>query len=69
MKKTFCLFTCILLFTFTFMSNSSDAQLLSGYNQQFYTSVFSSAEGIAMPFLLQQGYKTMPGLRFIMTLC
>ena len=62
MKKTFCLFTSILLYTFTLMSGISEAQLLNGYNQQLYTSVYSSAEGIAMPFLLMQGYKTMPGV-------
>ena len=60
MKKTFCLFTSILLYAFTLMSGISEAQLLNGYNQQLYTSVYSSAEGIAMPFLLMQGYKTMP---------
>lgn len=40
----------------------AEAQLLSGYNQQFYSNVFDAAEGVAMPFLLQQGYKTMPGV-------
>jgi hypothetical protein len=44
------------------MTARTEAQLLSGYNQQFYTNVFDAAEGVAMPFLLQQGYKTMPGV-------
>lgn len=38
------------------------SQLLNGYNQRFYPTVFDAAEGVAMPFLLQQGYKTMTGV-------
>lgn len=62
MKKTYYLFTCILIYAVIIMLNRSEAQLLNGYNQQLYTSVYSSAEGVAMPFLLQQGYKTMTGV-------
>lgn len=52
----------ILLFVIFLISNKTEAQLLSGYNQKFYTSVFDAAEGVAMPFLLQQGFMTMPGV-------
>jgi len=34
----------------------------TNYNDSFYTSVLSSAMGIAQPFLLQQGYITMSGV-------
>lgn len=37
-------------------------QLLPDYNSSYYPSVLQSAEGVAMPFLLQQQYKTMPGV-------
>jgi hypothetical protein len=62
MKKIYFLF-CIFLLTILFNPGRSEAQLLSGYNQQFYTSVFDAAEGIAMPFLLQQGFMTMSGVQ------
>jgi hypothetical protein len=62
MKKTFLLLFCISLFTVLAFPHRSEAQLLSGYNRQFYPTIFEAAEGVAMPFLLQQGYKTMPGV-------
>src|SRR5688572_28078938 len=54
---------CIILaILFAATPDRSEAQLLNGYNQQFYANVFDAAEGVAMPFLLVQGYKTMPGV-------
>lgn len=53
---------CILFFALTAFSLQAYSQPLIGYNQQFYNSPFDAAEGIAMPFLLQQGYKTLPGV-------
>jgi hypothetical protein len=61
MKKVFSLL--LMLSTIALMSGKSETQLLSGYNQQLYTSVFNAAEGIAMPFLLQQGFMTMQGVQ------
>jgi hypothetical protein len=62
MKKPFFLFFYFFLITVSTVPKKSEAQLLNGYNQQFYTNVFDAAEGVAMPFLLVQGYKTMPGV-------
>ncbi len=39
----------------------------TNYNDSFYTSVLSAATGIGQPFLLQQGYLTMPGVTVIDT--
>ena len=39
----------------------------SSYNDSFYNSVLSAAAGIAQPFLLQQGYLTMPGVTVVDT--
>lgn len=63
MKNPFFLFISLFLITVSVISpKKSEAQLLNGYNQQFYTNVFDAAEGVAMPFLLVQGYKTMQGV-------
>ncbi|HAX49801.1 MAG TPA: T9SS type A sorting domain-containing protein [Ignavibacteria bacterium] len=53
-------FSLLLLFFFLATSYS---QLLPGYNTAFSEDVLSSAESIAMPFLLQQGVKVMPGVQ------
>ena len=39
----------------------------NNYNDSFYSSVLSAAEGIAQPFLLQQGYLSMPGVSVVDT--
>lgn len=39
----------------------------NNYNDSFYTSILSAAEGIAQPFLLQQGYITFPGVTVVDT--
>jgi len=39
----------------------------TSYNDSFYSSTLSAAEGIAQPFLLQQGYLTLPGVTVIDT--
>lgn len=62
MKKSFCLIIYLQIFLTAFLSLKSYAQLLNGYNQKFYSDILSSCEGIAMPYLLQQGYKTLPGV-------
>ncbi len=36
--------------------------LLPNYNSSYYPTVLQAAEGVAMPFLLQQQYKSMPGV-------
>lgn len=54
------LFSLLFLFT-SFVSSFS--QLLPGYNTAFSNDVLSSAESIAMPFLLQQGVKVLPGVQ------
>lgn len=59
-KKIF--FFCVLLLSAVLLPNAVNSQLLTGYNQRFYPTVFDAAEGVAMPFLLQQGYKTMTGV-------
>jgi hypothetical protein len=61
MKEKLFLF-CFILVCCVF-STESNAQLLEGYNTRFYPTVFDAAENIAMPFLLQQGYKTLPGVQ------
>ena len=62
MNKYFISLSVILLIVISSIPKRTDAQLLNGYNQQLYTSVFDAAEGVAMPFLLQQGYMTLPGV-------
>ena len=39
----------------------------SSYNDSIYTSILSAAIGISQPFLLQQGYITMPGVTVVDT--
>ena len=39
----------------------------TGYNDSFYNSVLEAAIGIAQPFLLQQGFFTMPGVTVVDT--
>ena len=39
----------------------------TGYNDSFYNSVLEAAIGIAQPFLLQQGFFTMPGVKVVDT--
>ena len=36
--------------------------LLPNYNGNFYPSVLAAAQGVGTPFLLEQGYMTMPGV-------
>ena len=55
-------FYAIAVFFIISLPLRSEAQLLNGYNNQLYSTVFDAAEGVAMPFLLQQGYMTMPGV-------
>ncbi len=41
----------------------STAQLLPAYNNAFYNSVLSAAEGVGEPFLLLQGYTFLKGVK------
>lgn len=41
---------------------ASSERLASNYNSAFYTTVLSAAQGIANPFLIQQGYITSTGV-------
>jgi hypothetical protein len=43
-------------------SNLSERQINKAYNKAFYTTVLDAAKGIAKPFLLVQGYVTLPGV-------
>lgn len=61
MKKTISFFLFVILIS-AVTGPKTEAQLLNGYNQSFYDNVFDAAEGVAMPFLLVQGYKTLPGV-------
>lgn len=47
------------------LQSSGQAQLLPGYNPQLYSNIINAAKGTGMPFLLQQGYLTMPGVEII----
>lgn len=62
MKNRSFLFVCFILLSL-FSAGESSSQFLEGYNSRFYPGVFEAAENIAMPFLLQQGYKTQPGVQ------
>lgn len=53
------LITCGMLFA---QCKAQQAPLLANYNSSYYPSVLQSAEGVAMPFLLQQQFRTMPGV-------
>ncbi len=41
---------------------AGEQSLLPGYNAAFYPTALASAKGVAMPFLLRQGYAMMPGV-------
>lgn len=62
MKKNYLLILLSLLFLF---ASPAKPQIIQGYNSALYNSVLNSAQGVAKPFLLQQGFLTMPGLTII----
>jgi hypothetical protein len=52
-----------LVFLLNIALSSALAQaLLPNYNSTFYPNVLQAAEGVAMPFLLQEQYKTLPAV-------
>jgi hypothetical protein len=57
----------LLLFTALFIMNfSAKAQsILPGYNGTLYSNVLNATVGVGKPFLLQQGYLTMPGVTIL----
>jgi hypothetical protein len=59
MKKLFALLLVVLFFA----NYSIKAQsVIPGYNGTLYTNVLNATIGVGKPFLLQQGYLTMPGV-------
>lgn len=62
MKKIYLLILSGFLFYF---SANAYSQIIQGYNPALYNSVLLAAQGVAKPFLLQQGFITTPGLTVI----
>ncbi len=52
----------LLFLLFSFALGARAQVLLPGYNAAFYPTALASAKGVAMPFLLRQGYATMSGV-------
>jgi hypothetical protein len=59
MKKILSVFIICLIAA---QAQSQSQTLLAGYNSSFYPTVLQAAQGLGMPFLLQQQYKTLPGV-------
>ncbi|XZF16244.1 hypothetical protein ACTHGU_08905 [Chitinophagaceae bacterium MMS25-I14] len=59
MKRLPILFLMCLPFT---QCKTQTRQLLPDYNTSYYPTVLQAAEGVGMPFLLMQRYKTMTGV-------
>ncbi|MFP5043025.1 cohesin domain-containing protein [Parasediminibacterium sp. JCM 36343] len=74
-KYTFSLFLLLAAFSFTKVFatyKESDTTIMppfatTTYNDTFYNTVLQAAKGIAQPFLLQQGYFSLPGVTVVDT--
>ncbi len=76
MRKIYARIIIIILLCYTNRANAglvtkdtaiAPPLVTTGYNDSFYNSVLEAAIGFAQPYLLQQGYFTMPGLTVVDT--